>query len=150
MNHGTINLAMMSRYHWYPDSVLNNMQCKDNKAGFRKVQTTCNVHTTEDLYHMAEAELHKVWVSCNTRKGNQDSVMPRAIQKRESILQGASHMQFTCSKIRNLQDPCHIQHTNSKCRTLQRTSHKQTNAKYTISLLIGFLMLLTISLSLWE
>ena len=65
--------------------------------------------------------------------------MLHAIQKRESILQGAIHMQFKCGKIRILQDPSHMQHINSKCRILQRASHKQTNAKYTISLLIRFL-----------
>ena len=140
---------MMSRYHWYPDSLLNNMQCKDDKAEFCKFQTTCNVHTTEDLYHLAEAELHKVWVSCNTKTANQDFVMPHAIYKRESIIKGASHMQSECSKIRILQDVSQMQHINSKCRTLQRASYRQTNAKYNISLLIRFLMLLTISLSLW-
>ena len=71
---------------------------------------------------------------------------PHAIQKRERILQDACHMQYECSKIRVLQDSGHMQHLSSKCRILQRASHKKTNAKYTISLLIRFLMLLTISL----
>ena len=40
------------------------------KAGFRKVETTRNVHTTEDLYYMAETELHNLQISkLGLRKG---------------------------------------------------------------------------------
>ena len=89
---------------------------------------------------------------CNTGTANQDFVrsQPHAIHKRERILQDASHVQCKCSKSRILQDPSHMLHTNSKCTILQRASYKQTDAKYTISLMRRFLMLFNMSLSLFE
>ena len=40
------------------------------KAGFCKFETTYNVHTTEDLYYMAETELHNLQISkLGLRKG---------------------------------------------------------------------------------